>query len=202
MTRAALSTTNAGATIVGLRLRPEAAAWALGVPADELVDRRVALDELWSRAAVAEASEQLWRESTPAGKLAVVQRLARWRRDELGARDELVQGAVSLLAARPSNDEPVAKRLGLSERQLRRRFVRAVGFGPKVFQRIVRFQRLLTLANVSPQTRFGALSLEAGYADQAHMTREVCEFSGIVPSALLGRVESALTLSDLMRIDG
>src|SRR5215217_2543415 len=38
-----------GERVIGLRLWPGAAAAALGVPADELRDRRVALEQLWGR---------------------------------------------------------------------------------------------------------------------------------------------------------
>jgi hypothetical protein len=33
------------------------------------------------------------------------------------------------------------------------------------------------------------------------MTREVCEFAGVTPAILVGRVVSALTLSDLLTRD-
>ena len=36
--------------------------------------------------------------------------------------------------------------LGVSERQLRRRFADAVGYGPKTLARVLRFQRFLALA--------------------------------------------------------
>ncbi len=37
--------------------------------------------------------------------------------------------------------------LGVSERQLRRRFEDAVGYGPKTLARVLRFQRFLALAS-------------------------------------------------------
>ena len=50
-------------------------------------------------------------------------------------------------------------------------------------------------------TRLGDLAMLAGYSDQAHMTREVDEFAGVSPSAVLGKIVSALTLSDLLSVD-
>jgi AraC-like DNA-binding protein len=200
MTRSALSTTEAGTTLVGLRFRPDAAARVFGVAAHELADRRAPLDELWSRRTVNDVSERLWEQPTTAGRLAVVQRFAASRRDRIGAPDAAVQHAISLLTTpRNGRVETLARQLRISERQLRRRFVVSVGYSPKVFHRIVRFQRLLALANAAPSKRRDVLALHAGYADQAHMTREVGEFAGVTPSALLGRVDSALTLSDLLR---
>jgi AraC-like DNA-binding protein len=199
MTRSTLSTTEAGTTLVGLRFRPEAAARVLGVAAHELADRRIPLNEVWSRRAVDDVCEQLWEQRTTAGRLAIVQQFVASRHDAIGAPDAAVQHTVSLLCVAPNERVGgLAKQVGISERHLRRRFVAAVGYSPKVFHRIVRFQRLLTLANASPPTRLHILASRAGYADQSHMTREVKEFAGVAPSALLGKVESALALSGML----
>ena len=107
--------------------------------------------------------------------------------------DAVVQRAVSLMtAAECERIEELARHVGISERQLHRRFVASVGYSPKTFQRIVRFQKLLALAEADTRAQLGDVSLAAGYADQAHMTREVVEFAGVTPGALLGKVASAL----------
>jgi AraC-like DNA-binding protein len=200
VTRSTLSTTEAGTTLVGLRFRPEAAARVLGVAAHELADRCIPLNEVWSRRVVDHVCEQLWEQRTTAGRLAIVQQFAASWHDTIGAPDAAVQHTVSLLcAARRERVEELAKQVGISERHLRRRFVASVGYSPKVFHRIIRFQRLLTLANASRPTRLHILAARAGYADQAHMTRDVSEFAGVTPSALLGKVESALALSGMLR---
>ena len=61
--------------------------------------------------------------------------------------------------------------LGVSERQLRRRFADAVGYGPKTLARVLRFQRFLALGR-RPAATWRAWRCGAGYADQAHLTRE------------------------------
>jgi AraC-like DNA-binding protein len=69
--------------------------------------------------------------------------------------------------------EQLSDWIGFSNRQLRRRFSAAVGYGPKMFQSVLRFQRLLHLAgNKNAPRNLARLSADAGYADQAHMTRE------------------------------
>lgn len=77
--------------------------------------------------------------------------------------------------------------LGISERQLRRRFHAAVGYGPKILARVLRFQRLLVLASRRGAARgeLARLALDAGYADQAHMTAEVTRLAGDPPARLL-----------------
>jgi transcriptional regulator GlxA family with amidase domain len=102
--------------------------------------------------------------------------------------DDLVYAAAEWLRRRPAgNLDGLAALTGLGERQLRRRFEASVGYGPKTFQRIMRFRRWLHLAEAAPsETRSLAdLAAEAGYADQAHLTREVTRLAGQPPTALL-----------------
>jgi AraC-like DNA-binding protein len=197
MTRSAISTSDAGTTLVGLRLRPDAGARVLGVSAHEVVDRHVRLDQLWRRQEVSDASERLLEARTAAARVAAAQSLLASRQDEIGSRDSIIANAVSLLTAAERVDR-IATVLGISERHLRRRFVASVGYSPKTFQRILRFQKLLAIARAHSSKRLDQVALLAGYADQAHMTREVGQFAAVTPSALLGNVVSALALSDLL----
>src|SRR5207344_3036381 len=74
----------------------------------------------------------------------------------------------------------------LSDRQLERRFRAGVGVGPKLFSRIVRFQRVVRLARRSGQAGWAETAAHCGYADQAHLVRDVRAFSGATPAALRG----------------
>jgi AraC-like DNA-binding protein len=198
MTRSTVSASEAGTTLVGLRLRPEAGAGVLGVPAQEVVDRHVRLDQLWCRQEVSDVSGRLHEQRTAAARVATAQSMLASRPDGTGRRDSIVEHAVRFVTAGKRVDQ-LARELGISERQLRRRFLASIGYSPKAFQRILRFQRLLAIA-AHPSARLGCVGLVAGYADQAHMTREVTQFAGVTPSALLGKVVSALALSDLLRL--
>ena len=81
----------------------------------------------------------------------------------------------------------VADRIGLSDRQLHRRFVRQVGYGPKAFERVMRFRRFLTLVEAGDLGGAGlaAMAVASGYADQAHLTRECRRLAGRTPRELL-----------------
>lgn len=70
---------------------------------------------------------------------------------------------------------------GISLRQLRRLFSLFVGDSPKVFSRVVRFQRLLylqSLAQICDNERFYT---SLGYYDQAHYIKELKTFYGQTP---------------------
>jgi AraC-like DNA-binding protein len=76
----------------------------------------------------------------------------------------------------------LAHELGISSRQVQRRFLAAVGVPPKQFLRTFRFARLWQTATMSPPETWAAIAADHGYADQAHMVREFRSF-GVDPPA-------------------
>jgi AraC-like DNA-binding protein len=60
--------------------------------------------------------------------------------------------------------------------------VAACGYSPKHFQRIMRIQNALRAAQAAPRTRLCDLAAAAGYADQAHMTRDFRAITGFTPT--------------------
>ncbi|MGH8917212.1 MAG: helix-turn-helix domain-containing protein, partial [Actinomycetes bacterium] len=85
-------------------------------------------------------------------------------------------------------------RLDISGRSLRRRCHEAFGYGPKTLDRILRFQRFLELAKGGEDTEFSGLAAAAGYADQAHLTREARRLSGLTPATILDQVAAGRTV--------
>jgi methylphosphotriester-DNA--protein-cysteine methyltransferase len=168
-----------GAVIVGARFNPGAGGSALGLPLSELRDARAWLAELRP-----ELGDRLGPELTPQAALhqlaATVARLV-----AAGPPDPAVRAAARRLAHPRTHVKTLASDLGLSERQLRRRCHAAVGYGPKTLQRILRFRRFLTGLDVDDaEPDLARLALDAGYADQAHLTRDSTRLAGLAPAAL------------------
>jgi len=172
------STLRAGETIVGVRFRPGAAPPVLGWPANELRDQRVPLEDLGVKSFRAALEAGVAKKDLTPLVDAVGRRLT-----DAPPPDPVVQQAIAELAG-GARVTDLPARLFLSERQLRRRFHAAVGYGPKVFERVLRLQRLLALAPATPGS-LARLAAEAGYADHAHMAAECARLTGLPPSALL-----------------
>ena len=175
-----------GSTVVGIRFRPGAAPPMLGVPASELRDLRVPLAEVWDSAGRVEEALEGAR-SAPA-RLGVMAAELRRRLPRAERPDGLVAAAVRRLGGpTPERVSAIGDELGISERQLRRRFHAAVGYGPKTLARVLRLHRLLGLAARRPPAHgdLARLALDAGYADQAHMTAECTRLGGAPPARLL-----------------
>ena len=179
-------------TIVGVRFRPGTAP-PLPAVLDDLVDQRLGLAELWG-SPVDRLVAALAGAVTPERALVVLQHhlLREFRR--AGRVDPLVGEAVqALMPWHPVNVDSLAHHLALSASQLRRRCLHAVGVGPKVLQRTLRFQGFLALAQAGAAAtgRRGAdgmagLAIDVGYADQAHLSRECLRLTGLTPRQLLG----------------
>ncbi|MDT0267076.1 helix-turn-helix domain-containing protein [Streptomyces sp. DSM 44915] len=178
-TRAMVTTAAPGGAAVGLRFAPGQGPSVLGEPAHAFVDARVALADVWPERLVRELTERVALAASPG---AVLQELAvdRLRRAEPDA------GWRTAAVAALGRGRPVAetaRRLGLSERQLHRRSLRAFGYGPKTLARVLRMQRALALARGG--VPLAGVAARAGYADQAHLSREVRALAGVPVGQLL-----------------
>ena len=176
-----------GATIVSLRLRPESAAAVLGLPAHELTDQIVPLEDalpetrfVWERVAL-----------EPKRAIETLEREVAVQLRKRMTNDRTVASGVARLTARATTVSSLAASLYLSERQVRRRFQAAVGLSPKTLDRVLRFQRFLALVHTGAWRRVGLARAahNLAYADQAHLTRECVELSGLPPAELIRQTE-------------
>jgi AraC-like DNA-binding protein len=175
-TRARMVALAPGTTLFGVRLHPGAAGAVLGLPASEVRDAELDLADVRGH----DAAEPLLALLRSGAEPEAILRLAVERWGAAGP-DPLVRAAVEVLDRPHARVAGVADELGVSARQLQRRVVQAVGYGPKTLARVLRFRRLRSLAS-GPLVD---LALDAGYSDQAHMTDEVTRLAGVSPVRFL-----------------
>ncbi|HEY9411965.1 MAG TPA: DUF6597 domain-containing transcriptional factor [Jiangellaceae bacterium] len=152
-TQAVIAPIAAAQRFVAVRFRPGAAADVLGVPAHVLRDLRVPLAQLWGGEA-----ERLADALNDGGGVRTMEALVGERIRTAGPPQPVVGAVVARVRAGLSV-RALAHDLGVSERHLRRQSLDAFGYGPKVLQRVLRFQRAVRLA---PGV--------ATWADLAHQT--------------------------------
>jgi AraC-like DNA-binding protein len=180
-----------GVPVFGVRFRLGAAGTGLGLPAEALADLRVPVADVWPD------GERLREAAALRGLPGLIEALRERPLPAAGA-DPLTRAAALGLAVPGARVAELGAELGISERQLRRRFADAVGFGPKTLARILRFQRFLVLAAgedaawrphklrwAPPGDDLAGLAYAAGYADQAHLTRECRRLTGRTPAELV-----------------
>ena len=178
-------------TVVGLRFRPGATRAAFGCDASELRDADPDLRAVCGTS-VAPLEITLADAPSPHEQRSALEQWVRERFARRIDRDALMlRAARALVADRTLSVAALGDRLGWSPRRLHREMTATCGYGPKTLQRIVRMQRTLRLARHRALARrrptLAMLALDAGYADQAHMTRDFRDLTGFTPRELLAR---------------
>jgi AraC-like DNA-binding protein len=158
--------------VTGVRLHAGRAPALLGVPADELRDRTVPLEDLWGDRRARLLTEKVAERPAPA--------LASWACaartvDPFGER-------VRVLLDRGRGVGEVADALGYSPRQLHRRLLPVFGYGPQQLRRVLRLVR--AVADADAGRPWSEVAHRAGFTDQAHLVREVRALAGVTPTEL------------------
>lgn len=153
-----------------------------GIPAKELANNFIDAETLWG----------------PSVRLVFDQLTHAHNLPEMVARlDEFMQG---ILGQNLRNAHPVdavsrelvansagwsldwlARQSGLSVRQFIRQFEQRVGVSPKLFGRVVRFDRVYRLKNNRPQLDWLTIALEGGYYDYQHLAKDYRDFTSTTP---------------------
>jgi AraC-like DNA-binding protein len=209
-----------GSSFVGLRFAPGTGPAVLGLPAHELRDLRVPLADLWPASRARRLAGEVGmaglsggagpaRGAGPSrgaggggpGQLAaagrVLERIAADRLDAAGSGptwpDRRTAGIVARLRL-GGTVAGIAAAVGWNERRLHRHCLEVFGYGAKTLGRILRMTRALDAARTGRP--LAEVAAGTGYADQAHLTREVRALAGLPPAALLAPADQS-TVDDL-----
>jgi AraC-like DNA-binding protein len=163
-----------------LRLTPLGTRRLLGLPMHELADRTLPLDDLLPGARVLgervrEASD--WNARFDLVEDFLLRRLADAPappRELEWAWRELVRSGGRLRVSM------LATELGWTPSRLIARFREHVGLAPKTAARVIRFDRAVSALR-SGKPRIAEVAAACGYADQAHLSRELRELGEISP---------------------
>lgn len=170
---------------VGIRFRPGVAPGVLSASGAELRDSRVELADLFGSSSAGHLVDRLDHATDSSDRLELLQSAARRWAGQRRRTDELSIRIGAALGARSWTVGELADAASLTERQLRRRCLDAFGYGPSTLRAILRLQRFMRLARARPHAGLAALAADAGYADQAHLTRECRKIAAQTPRELL-----------------
>ncbi|MEU5827877.1 AraC family transcriptional regulator [Micromonospora tulbaghiae] len=171
---------------VGVHVKPWGLAPFLPVPAAELCDRPVTLEQVWGRPAVAELRDRLATADGPHETLTLLEdELMRRLRETAGL--SLVRHTSGVIAATSGavaiGDLRTAA--GVSSTHLAQRFKHLIGVTPKRMARTYRFAATVFAIDPAGPVDWGALASAAGYFDQAHFGHEFRAFTGLTPTRYL-----------------
>jgi AraC-like DNA-binding protein len=175
-----------GQVNTGIRVRAGAGGALLGMPLLHLRDRTVLLkDVLTSQAHILERRLKAARSDQEVRS--IFEHFVARRARLLSARNLVCQSAARYLSR--GTLKGLASDLNVGEREIRRLFAEEVGLSPKTLQRVLRFRKVLRMLTrlAQGQETAAAIAAEAGYADQAHMSRECRRIAGETPNSLARR---------------
>ncbi|MBW4038121.1 MAG: AraC family transcriptional regulator [Acidobacteria bacterium] len=168
--------------MVGVVFRAGGVRRFVAEPAVEFRFAETALEAVWGRAAV-ELRERLMEAGSVAEKFAVLERglVGRLRGEEAHPGFLLAMREIRAASRRGANVSvrEMSAVTGYTSRRLGQLFDEEIGVGPKMFTRIVRFQRAVQRLHRGGEMRWDALALECGYGDQSHFANDFREFSGV-----------------------
>ncbi|MEV0999731.1 helix-turn-helix domain-containing protein [Nonomuraea sp. NPDC050202] len=168
---------------VGVHFKPWGLAPFLPMPAAELCDLPVTVEQVWGRARAAELRERLAAAAGPDVMLTLLEdELMRRLRETTGLG--LVRHTSSVIAATtgavPIGDLSVSA--GVSSTHLAQRFKELVGVTPKRLARTYRFAATVLAIDPAGPVNWVDLAARAGYFDQAHFGHEFRTFTGLTPT--------------------
>ena len=181
---------------LGFRLTPAGIRALAHAPAAAVLDLNAMLGDVCG-AAARELEDRCASARSGAEVLGVAVTWARERCRTAPAVDPLATWAMQRIVASAGavRVEALQERSGYGPTRFRQRFVDELGVSPRAFASLVRLR--VTLDGLATTTPLVELALAAGYADQAHMNREVRRFTGLTPARVRERQQgSALTLPE------
>jgi transcriptional regulator GlxA family with amidase domain len=161
----------------------------LGVGADEIPLTAAPMAELADTPGAARAAETTAASSAPSVQV-LMRALRLLAADRQPMADRQVAAVLRAMRARPG--QPITRHadaVGLSERQLRRRFAVAVGLGPKSFAKVTRLHLAVSAARTALaggiRPDWALIALQVGCYDQPHLLAEFRAALGCSPSVFL-----------------
>ena len=171
---------------MGVVFRPGGVHAFLGALTDAFHNKNASLDLIWG-SMVQSLRDQLRMANDPAEKFRVLEVALLEHLNERLHLNTAVRYALQEFArtAEIPRVRELAHEAGLSRRRFSQLFREQIGITPKLYCRLQRFQNTLKLIASGASVDWAQLALAAGYSDQAHLSHEFHDFSGISPSAYL-----------------
>lgn len=184
---------HAGDQYWGIKFRPDVGGTIMDIQPSELREQSIPLVMLASHLAQ-QLCEQLamCRESTTA--IDVLGAFVETRLGLCAPIDDAVRKCI--LEIDRNNGEVrigrIADVLGISHRQLQRRFRTRTGLTPKEYSRIRRLRIALANTIENRPKGWSKVAANAGYADQSHLSRETTALTGLTPESFKARIQPIL----------
>jgi AraC-like DNA-binding protein len=168
--------------VMGAVFRPGGARSFFDDSAQCFYNETVPLDDTWS-ASARDLRDRLREAGSANERFFLLQTALLARLNDRLRLHPSVQFALGTFRREPhvSSVVEVSREAGLSRRRFAQLFREQVGITPKLYCRLHRFQRVVSQIASGAPVNWADVALSCGYSDQAHLSHEFREFSGISP---------------------
>jgi AraC-like DNA-binding protein len=173
---------------LSITLRPGAAAALLGIPAGELAETTVALDDVWPGGA--ELREQVVEGDDDKARVELLQKALHQRlvRSDAHAHPGAAHAArIIAMSGGRMHLRDVAGAIGVGDRRLQQLFHAHVGLPPRAWSRLARLHSCLRQLRVAASPAWAAVAVDSGFYDQSHLVNEFRALCGLTPTEFLSR---------------
>lgn len=169
--------------VVQVVFQPGALYRLTGIPAHELCNRYLDAEIYFSsqirfvneQLAAANGYEQMLEAVT-----VFIRSLIRTHKKERLLIDDVF---LLLLQGNKADLKKLSSQACLSSKQLERKFKERTGVNPKLYERIIRFDKAFRLRNAQPGFDWLRIAVECNYHDYQHLAKEYKDFTGLTPTA-------------------
>jgi AraC-like DNA-binding protein len=184
MTQPVLVAPTGPVRLLGIRFAPGGALPFITIPPAELTNNIAPLEDI-ATSLDREITGRVYEARGLPEKISAIEALLLRRMSAKEERGASLQSAISGIVSSGGqiSVDQLAGDLGISGRQLERRFISEVGIGPKLLCRILRFQQVFRAVEREDKN-WARIAADCGYYDQAHLIRDFRQFAGQTPSVL------------------
>jgi AraC-like DNA-binding protein len=155
-----------------------------GMPAANLLNQYLDATTVFGRQ-LHDVNEQLYEAKNYEQMIAVANNFVRQLQQKIKKPRLMLDEAFAWLLQSHNaiNIDALARAACLSARQLERNFKDRIGVNPKLYQRIIRFDKTFRLKNSQPHLDWLRIAMQQDYHDYQHLAKTYKEFTGYSPTA-------------------
>lgn len=164
-------------------LQPSALYRLTGIPTYELTNTFLDAEAVWGKQ-IREAHEEMANSDDVETIIRIAEAFFEKIIRQAGENSHKIDGVSTLILNqnKPVSIDELASQTCLSSRQFFRKFNERMGIGPKLFDRIVRFEKAFFMKNANPDLDWLTIALACGYYDYQHLAKDYKYFTNFSPS--------------------
>ena len=170
--------------VIGVHFAPGGGFPFFKLPISELQDVHLSLDELWGSAANS-LRERILEAPSVETKFDVLEAALLERMLSFEYHRSVEFALQEMHGKNAQTVAELVEKIGISSRRFIQIFSNQVGLTPKLFSRVLRFQRVVQQIGGAGEIELADVAVDCGYFDQAHFIHDFKGFAGICPTEYL-----------------